>query len=120
MMPHTALIWKNLTIRSCGALLHENASRDLRAIAYIRDGITQGYPRPVIAKKFRLDEIVEAARFFGFDWAGWEGCPGDSGLIVARRRTRNSTEALWRAPHKISEIYQWTFRLITSRPKHVR
>ena len=62
-MPQTALIWKNLTIRGYGMLLHENPARDARAIAFIRDGITKGHLRPAISKKFRLDEIVEAARF---------------------------------------------------------
>jgi NADPH:quinone reductase-like Zn-dependent oxidoreductase len=63
-VPVLALLGKNLTIR--GYQLFEittDPERLERAKTFIVDGLASGALRPVIAKTFRLDEIVEATRY---------------------------------------------------------
>ena len=63
-IPVLSLLGKNLTVR--GYQLFEittDPERLRRAKAYIVDGLASGALKPVIAKTFGLDEIVEAHRF---------------------------------------------------------
>lgn len=62
--PLLAVLSKTLTLR--GYLVHEIVSSPARlaaAKAFILDGVASGALKPVIAKTFRFDEIVEAHRF---------------------------------------------------------
>ena len=62
--PLSAVLSKSLTLR--GYLVHEivsDAARLHAAKAFILDGIESGALRPVIAKTFDFDDIVEAHRF---------------------------------------------------------
>ena len=63
-VPVLALLGRNLTIR--GYLLFE-VSRDParleEAKRYVVDGLASGGLKPVIARTFKFDEIVEATRF---------------------------------------------------------
>ncbi|THK36380.1 NADPH:quinone reductase [Ensifer sp. MPMI2T] len=62
--PLFAVLSKSLTLR--GYLVHEIISDPARltaAKAFILDGLTDGSLRPVIARTFPFDEIVEAHRF---------------------------------------------------------
>jgi NADPH:quinone reductase-like Zn-dependent oxidoreductase len=59
-----AVLSKTLTLR--GYLVHEIVSSPARlaaAKAFVLDGVASGALQPVIARTFRLDEIVEAHRF---------------------------------------------------------
>ncbi|MCP3369022.1 zinc-dependent alcohol dehydrogenase family protein [Bradyrhizobium cajani] len=58
------VLGKSLTLR--GYLVHEiirDAARLAKAKAYILDGLSNGTLKPVIARTFRFEEIVEAHRF---------------------------------------------------------
>lgn len=62
--PLLAVLSKTLTLR--GYLVHEIVSSPARlaaAKAFVLDGVASGALKPVIAKTFRFDEIVEAHRF---------------------------------------------------------
>ncbi|TFV38754.1 NADPH:quinone reductase [Bradyrhizobium frederickii] len=62
--PLFSVLTKSLTLR--GYLVHEIISdppRLARAKAFVLDGLADGTLKPVIARTFRFDEIVEAHRF---------------------------------------------------------
>lgn len=62
--PLFAVLSKTLTLR--GYLVHEIISSPTRleaAKAFVLDGLVRGVLRPVIAKTFRFDDIVQAHRF---------------------------------------------------------
>ena len=63
-LPLSNVLSKRLTVR--GYLMHEvvqNAARLERAKQFILAGLTSGELAPVIARKFKFDEIVEAHRY---------------------------------------------------------
>lgn len=63
-VPVLSLLGKNLTIR--GYQLFEITTDPVRlenAKRFVMDGLASGALQPVIAKTFKLDEIVEATRF---------------------------------------------------------
>lgn len=62
--PLVNVLTKSLVLR--GYLVHEitrDAARLARAKAFILDGLANGALKPIIARTFRFDEIVEAHRF---------------------------------------------------------
>jgi NADPH:quinone reductase-like Zn-dependent oxidoreductase len=62
--PLFAVLSKSLTLR--GYLVHEllaDPGRLERAKAFILDGLVSGALRPIIARAFPFDQIVEAHRF---------------------------------------------------------
>jgi len=62
--PLASVLSKTLTLR--GYLVHEivrDPARLAAAKTFILDGLATGALRPVIARTFRFDEIVEAHRF---------------------------------------------------------
>src|SRR6478609_4289248 len=62
--PLVNVLTKSLTLR--GYLVHEiirDPARLAKAKAFILDGLSGGALRPIIAKRFRFEEIVEAHRF---------------------------------------------------------
>jgi NADPH:quinone reductase-like Zn-dependent oxidoreductase len=62
--PHWPSAMKNLTIRSwVASTIWNHPERFARAQALILRGLAEGKLKPVIARTFRLDEIVEAHRF---------------------------------------------------------
>jgi NADPH:quinone reductase-like Zn-dependent oxidoreductase len=62
-LPVQALIEKNLAILGFAMMLHDRRERNARAIAFIREGVTKGQLRPLVGKKFTLDEIGAAAAY---------------------------------------------------------
>jgi NADPH:quinone reductase-like Zn-dependent oxidoreductase len=64
MHPHWASAFKNLTIRSwIASTIWNHPERFARAKALILKGLAEGHLKPVIARQFELDEIVEAHRY---------------------------------------------------------
>lgn len=64
MHPHWAAAFKNLSIRGwVASTIWNHADRFARARALILRGLAEGRLKPVIARTFALDEIVEAHRF---------------------------------------------------------
>lgn len=64
MHPHWPAAFKNLSIRGwVASTIWNNAERFARARELILRGLADGHLKPVIARTFRLDEIVEAHRF---------------------------------------------------------
>jgi NADPH:quinone reductase-like Zn-dependent oxidoreductase len=63
-LPVQPLIEKNLSIRGYAMYLADRPDRNARAIAFIREGVAKGLLRPLVDRRFALDEIVEAARYF--------------------------------------------------------
>jgi NADPH:quinone reductase-like Zn-dependent oxidoreductase len=64
MHPHWQAAFKNLSIRGwVASTLWNYPDRFARAKALILRGLAEGKLRPVIAKTFRLDQIVEAHRY---------------------------------------------------------
>jgi NADPH:quinone reductase-like Zn-dependent oxidoreductase len=63
-LPLQALVEKNLSIRGYAMYLPDRPERNARAIAFIRDGVAKGKLRPLIGRRFALDEITAAARYF--------------------------------------------------------
>jgi NADPH:quinone reductase-like Zn-dependent oxidoreductase len=62
--PHWASALKNLTIRSwIASTIWNNPERFARAKARVLGGLAEGTLKPVIARTFRLDEIVAAHRY---------------------------------------------------------
>jgi NADPH:quinone reductase-like Zn-dependent oxidoreductase len=62
--PHWASALKNLTIRSwVASTIWNHPERFARAQARVLRGLAEGQLKPVIARTFRLDEIVEAHRY---------------------------------------------------------
>lgn len=62
--PLPSVLSKSLTLR--GYLVHELTADAVRleaAKTWIVDGLASGALRPVIAKRFRFEEIVEAHRY---------------------------------------------------------
>lgn len=62
--PLAPVIQNNLSIHGYAMYLDDDPERNKRAVAFIRDGIAGGYLRPVIARRYGLDEIVDACRYF--------------------------------------------------------
>jgi NADPH:quinone reductase-like Zn-dependent oxidoreductase len=63
-LPIAQTLWKNLTIRGFG--LPATIARDDKLAAvkqYVNEGLTSGDLRPIIAKTFAFDDIVEAHRY---------------------------------------------------------
>lgn len=63
-LPMSVVLGKSLTVR--GYLVHEitgDAARLARAKAFILDGLEAGTLRPIIARTFAFEQIVEAHRF---------------------------------------------------------
>jgi len=64
MHPHWASAFKNLSIRSwIASTIWNHPERFARARALILRGLAEGHLKPVIARQFKLDEIVEAHRY---------------------------------------------------------
>ena len=64
MHPHWSAAFKNLSIRGwVASTIWNHADRFARARALILRGLLGGHLKPVIARTFALDEIVEAHRF---------------------------------------------------------
>jgi NADPH:quinone reductase-like Zn-dependent oxidoreductase len=62
--PHWASAFKNLTIRSwIASTIWNHPERFARAKTMILRGLAEGRLKPVIARQFKLDEIVEAHRY---------------------------------------------------------
>jgi NADPH:quinone reductase-like Zn-dependent oxidoreductase len=62
--PHWPSALKNLTLRSwVASTIWNHPERFARAKALIVRGLAEGHLKPVIAKTFRLDDIVDAHRF---------------------------------------------------------
>ena len=63
-VPVLSLLGKNLTIRGYQLFeITKDPARLEKAKAFIVDGLASGALKPVIARTFKLDEIVEATRF---------------------------------------------------------
>lgn len=62
-VPIMPLIGKNLAILGFAMLLEDKPERNERAFAFIREGVRRGQLKPVIGKRFPLDQIREAAAF---------------------------------------------------------
>jgi NADPH:quinone reductase-like Zn-dependent oxidoreductase len=63
-LPIAQTLWKNLTIRGFG--LPATIARDDKLAAvkqFVNEGLTSGDLRPIIAKTFAFDDIVEAHRY---------------------------------------------------------
>jgi len=64
MHPHWPAAFKNLSIRGwVASTIWNYPERFARAKELILRGLSEGYLKPVIARTFKLDEIVEAHRF---------------------------------------------------------
>jgi NADPH:quinone reductase-like Zn-dependent oxidoreductase len=64
MHPHWPAAFKNLSIRGwVASTIWNHPERFARAKELILRGLAEGHLKPVIAKTFRLDEIVEAHRY---------------------------------------------------------
>ena len=64
MHPHWPAAFKNLSIRGwVASTIWNHPERFARAQALILHGLAEGKLKPVIARTFKLDEIVEAHRF---------------------------------------------------------
>ena len=64
LVPVLALLGKDLTLRGYQLFeITKDPERLEKAKTFIVDGLASGALRPVIAKTFKLDEIVEATRF---------------------------------------------------------
>jgi len=62
--PHWPAAFKNLSIRGwVASTLWNNPERFARAKELVLRGLAEGHLKPVIAKSFKLDEIVEAHRY---------------------------------------------------------
>jgi NADPH:quinone reductase-like Zn-dependent oxidoreductase len=64
VIPTQMLVSKNLSIHGYAMYLWEQPERTARAIAFIRDGVARGLLRPLVGRRFNLDEIVAAMTFF--------------------------------------------------------
>ncbi|MDB5686766.1 MAG: hypothetical protein JWR77_1355 [Rhizorhabdus sp.] len=62
-LPLKPLIQKNLSILGFAMMLNDRPERNERAIAFIRDGVAKGQLRPVIGRRFPLDEVAQAAAY---------------------------------------------------------
>ena len=63
-VPVLSLLGKNLTLRGYQLFeITKDPARLEKAKAFIVDGLASGALKPVIARTFKLDEIVEATRF---------------------------------------------------------
>ncbi len=64
MQPHWPAAFKNLSIRGwVASTIWNHPERFARAKELILRGLSEGHLKPVIARTFKLDEIVEAHRF---------------------------------------------------------
>ena len=64
MHPHWPAAFKNLSIRGwVASTIWNHPERFARAKELILRGLAEGHLKPVIARTFQLDEIVEAHRF---------------------------------------------------------
>jgi NADPH:quinone reductase len=64
MHPHWPAAFKNLSIRGwVASTIWNHPERFARAKELVLRGLAEGHLKPVIAKTFRLDEIVEAHRY---------------------------------------------------------
>lgn len=62
-LPVMPLIGKNLSIVGYAMLLDDQPERNARAIAFIRDGVRRGVLKPLVGKRFPLDEVRSAAAY---------------------------------------------------------
>jgi NADPH:quinone reductase-like Zn-dependent oxidoreductase len=62
-LPVQHVVAKNLSIMGYAMLLDDRPERNERAISFIRDGVKRGVLKPLIAKRFALEQIREAAAF---------------------------------------------------------
>jgi NADPH:quinone reductase-like Zn-dependent oxidoreductase len=63
-LPIAQTLWKDLTIRGFG--LPTTIARDEKLAAvkqFVNEGLTSGALRPIIAKTFQFEDIVEAHRY---------------------------------------------------------
>jgi NADPH:quinone reductase-like Zn-dependent oxidoreductase len=63
-LPIAQTLWKNLTIRGFGlpaTIAHDDKLAAVKQ--FINEGLASGYLRPIIAKTFAFDNIVEAHRY---------------------------------------------------------
>jgi NADPH:quinone reductase-like Zn-dependent oxidoreductase len=63
-LPIMPVIGKNLSIIGYAMMLEDQPERNERAIAFIREGVRAGTLKPLLGKRFPLDEIRNAARYF--------------------------------------------------------
>ncbi len=61
-LPLRALIEKNIAIRGLGLHVEEVPHRTRDGITFIHEGVARGLLKPLISERYRLGEIVEAAR----------------------------------------------------------
>ncbi|WP_176593961.1 zinc-dependent alcohol dehydrogenase family protein [Sphingobium sp. EM0848] len=61
-LPVRALIGRNIAIRGLGLYLEDKPDRLRRGVAFIQEGVANGLLRPLIAERYKLDQIVEAAK----------------------------------------------------------
>jgi len=62
-LPLGDVVSKNLNLLGFAMMLEDRPERNARAIQFIRDGVKTGKLRPLIAKSFTLDEVVNASRY---------------------------------------------------------
>jgi NADPH:quinone reductase len=62
-LPVRPLVQKNLTMRGFAMYLEDRPDRNERAIAFIREGVSQGKLRPVVGKRFALESVAEASAY---------------------------------------------------------